>query len=726
MPPQAAKNASDQVHEAILRKAINAAVSKDQYNSQGTRTKITNALWEKAGKKVPYPWQLNVAESLLVGLDATVIAGTGAGKTMPFIMPLFAQPKRTVVIISPLNALEEDQAARFRSMGLTALAVNGDTYNVRLHKTIESGEVQVIVTSPEMCLEHDGFRSLLSSTKFASKIAYFVVDEAHCISQWGDEFRPVYANLGTLRALVPVRVPVLAVSATMPKPVLAQIRRTLHISEENSYHIHLGTDRHNIAWSVKNMSGGKKDIESLNFLIPSEMTDGTLPSQNLPHSLVFFDEINVAIDALLHLRERLPDKDRHLIQVYHSRRSRRSKRKVLRRFRSGRIRILLATEAAGMGCDIPDIEQVVQFMVPASLSVWMQRAGRAGRDPMLHARAILLVQPSIFQEIKARKPGKKKAPRIEESESNYRKNIESGLRSWIEATGCRREVAAAYFDDEVKRKPPAAVCCDNCAALRSLTTMLNDNLNNTLDDNLDDDLEASDCGDESEDETSESDDDEGLNSNGKRPLPPSSSVPKPPPNRRGDYLSNARKLIIEWRYSTWMAAYSRRPWGVQAFMPEKVLSAIASHARNTTIDHLIKDGWNSVHANAHGPQLLANLAEFDCQWKTRHEAEKLAKREAGKQATVERKAAVAKAKKAEREEARKLKAAQPKTRPSRAKSSTKRKLDESWVSIPTTSWLGECTTVKLLIDTSTPRCLRLLFANDNNTITVIFIPTKYI
>ncbi|KAF9231154.1 hypothetical protein BU15DRAFT_56515, partial [Melanogaster broomeanus] len=128
----------------------------------------------------------------------------------------------------------------------------------------------------------------------------------------------------------------------------------------------------------------------------------------------------------------------------------------LQRFEIGEIKVLFTTEAAGMGCDMPHIELVIQFMVPASLSIWMQRAGRAGRSPSLQARAVLLVQPSVFQAKKekrhseemeaARDPDKFEAP------VTYVKAVEDGLRNWLEAKSCRRDVADKYFNSGGKRK----------------------------------------------------------------------------------------------------------------------------------------------------------------------------------------------------------------------------------------------------------------------------------
>ncbi|KAJ7676762.1 P-loop containing nucleoside triphosphate hydrolase protein, partial [Mycena polygramma] len=454
----------------ILKKAREDAFKERGYQSAPTRAKIRNEFAERNDGMVAHEWQIDMGEALVLGLDCSLIAGTGAGKTMPFVMPLFVESDKMIIIISPLNALEIDQAARFRKMGLSAVAVNGDTYSNEIHKEIQEFKHRVIITSPDMCLKHDKFRQLLSTPAFAKKIAAFVVDEAHCISQWGDSFRTEYAELGTLRAFVPLKVPFMVASATLPPLVLAEVRKSMYMSTETSYHVNLGTDRPNIAWFVQHMKGAKSALESLGFLVPPHASEDELVE--LVQTMVFFDDINLAMEALEYLRDLLPPSARGSIALYHSRRSKRSKRIVMEKFRNGEIKILLATEAAGMGCDISHIEQVVQFMVPSSLSIWMQRAGRAGRNILIAARAILLVQPSVFKEV-APKKGAEPTEDV-----TFQKKVEDGLRAWIETDECRRDTADEYFDNGTVRTgtfnsmlcfpiahstklAPTGICCDN-------------------------------------------------------------------------------------------------------------------------------------------------------------------------------------------------------------------------------------------------------------------------
>ncbi|KAG5651392.1 hypothetical protein H0H81_008858 [Sphagnurus paluster] len=344
--------------------------------------------------------------------------------------------------------------------------------------------------------------------------------------------------------------------------VLAQVRATLHIQAETSCYVNVGIDRPNIAWFVRHMKGGKKDLDSLDFLLP------TSEKPELEQTMVFFDDINISLDALKWFLERLPLELHSQVEVYNSRRSSRSKKIVIDKFRNGEIKYLLTTEAAGMGCDIPNVEQVVQFMVPASLSIWMQRAGRAGRNIRILARAILLVQPSVFQEMRVENVDNEP----NDGEVKYRKDVEQGLREWIETVECRREAAAVYFDDRAAR----------------------------FDDETDNEIPTQSI----------------SNQNGKRTMEPSV------PNRRGPHLQGARDLLQKWRSETWRTLYCRRLWGIQCLLPDAILTAFATKARLRSREDLIAAGWSPTHCEKHGLQILHVLKVYDDGYWGVHQEEK--------------------------------------------------------------------------------------------------------
>ncbi|KAF5363029.1 hypothetical protein D9758_012611 [Tetrapyrgos nigripes] len=502
------------------------------YNSQAYRTLLHEEFKKRLPGMEPYEWQLDVSEALFLGLDCTVIAGTGSGKTMPFVMPLFAakdkvfggKDKVMVIIISPLNALEEDQAKKFNAMGISAVAVNKDTYTKEVHQAIQNNEYNDILTSPELALEHDKFH------------------------EWGNKFRPIYQDLGTLRLFVGLDIPFLATSATLTPPALAQVRKTLNINSLDSFHLNSGIDRYNIAWFVRRMNAGKSNLDVLSFVLKEN--PGDLEVTELLLTMVFFDDINVALAALKHLQECLPRHLRGQIAVYNLRHSTWSKRRILQEFREGKIKIFLTTEAAGMGWDIPNIYHVMQFMVPK-------------------AQAFLLVQPTVFQEMKSKEKG-------DDDKAVYKKDVE----------------AADTFDDHRPRTAPTGICCDNCLRKQDPNHPLlyiEPALSKS----------ASKQPTNSEEPLSE------PNSNGKRPMV---TVPA---TRKDVHLSSVRSLLEKWRYATFLEKYSSCSWGADALLPPKVLTTIATKAWLSSIDDLIGAGWSPIFARKHGLDILERIAMVD-------------------------------------------------------------------------------------------------------------------
>lgn len=313
----------------------------------------------------------------------------------------------------------------------------------------------MLVVGPKLCVSTESrFRSLLSQPAFSKRILALVIDEAHCISQWGSGFRPEYAELESVRAFIELRVAVHLASATMPPIVLAQARRTMHIHAENSFHLNLGNDRPNITWEVHRMSGGKSNIDALELIIPPDAAI----CRTLPRMVIFFDDIMESMRARRWFLEHLPARLHERVKTYNARKSQFSRDLTWERFRNREVDVLFASESAGMvsarwyndlshtkdkqGCDISDIELVVQFMAPESLSVLIQRSGRAGRQPGLQARAILLIEASAFHE-------KGKSVRQPGQPAEYVKQLEPGLRLYVEVPPdqCRRDVVDEYFDN---------------------------------------------------------------------------------------------------------------------------------------------------------------------------------------------------------------------------------------------------------------------------------------
>lgn len=195
-----------------------------------------------------------------------------------------------------------------------------------------------------MCLKHVACREALSSLGIAGRIYAFIVDEAHCISQWGGDFRQAYSELSKLRAYVPRGTPVAAFSATMTPRVLAEVEECLQIDGTAAYHLNLGNDRPNIKPSVVEID----NTQDYAALLSELMVDVEKSPTEIPKTLIFTSTRNATQQIWRYLREKLPKSFHASIDFLHAFRKRWGKDSVMDRFESGEVRILISTEAAGM------------------------------------------------------------------------------------------------------------------------------------------------------------------------------------------------------------------------------------------------------------------------------------------------------------------------------------------------------------------------------------------
>ncbi|KAJ7199856.1 P-loop containing nucleoside triphosphate hydrolase protein [Mycena pura] len=332
--------------QQILRQAREKARKKTGYNSDATRRDLAR-LFENSFKKPPYDWQIDVSEAFLLRLDVVLVAGTGAGKTIPFkfMMPLLLHREKYSLVISPLKVLQEEQAKRFKKIGLKAAAVNGDTYSSDLQKEINGQSHNAIFTSPEMCLEHDSLQKWLQDPGTGKRALGTIIDEAHCMSEWGGEFRPHYARLNTLRAILPTGAPILAASATLSPSALQDICSSLDLDLDETFFLNLGNDRPNITPSVVEKNSAK-DYAAVKMHLPNP-ADVHSPD-DLPKALVFTNAVKKTQILAAQLRCHYSHLPKGTVDFLHAHRTAKAKRRVMRDFRKGKIKILVATEAAGI------------------------------------------------------------------------------------------------------------------------------------------------------------------------------------------------------------------------------------------------------------------------------------------------------------------------------------------------------------------------------------------
>ncbi|KAJ7591736.1 P-loop containing nucleoside triphosphate hydrolase protein [Mycena floridula] len=628
----------------LLLETRKKAAAKSKYSSTQTRHQLQTLFTAKFGKPA-HEWQIDAVEAIYLGLDCILAAGTGMGKTIPFMMMLLPDQKKRIAVISPLKVLQQDQQKRFQDMGLSAARVNGDTWRrKKLRDSVRANDHQALFAGPEMWLKHDGFRKSLRESGFLEDTSAIVIDEGHCISQWGGDFRKAYAELDKLRALFPPGTPVLLASATLNKTALRDVRTTLSIDPEECFHLNLGNDRANISTEVHHMKNAH-DFDALEAQLEMHPTDPT----KLKKTLIFTNTVKLAQS----LPRKLQQKD---------------KRRVMRNFESGRTKILFATETVGMGADIPDIEVVIHFGVPSSLTVFIQRMGRAGRLSSIRARAVLLVEKSMFQRRKKRKPKKKKkgkklgeddsddpdAPvsvmrvtndgsvqdddgddidgmedgnmddqensgepsmaidRMDDEKYEWIKKVESVMREWITTEACPRDISDIHYLNP-PRKAPTGACCDRplCKYAAPVTALTNSRPCTPVCRSVDGGSTAS---------SPHSSPSKSPNKNGKRQIV---SRQKGPAKRTGDHLENATSRLRTWRFRMARDIYPDSSLIAEAILPDSVLTKIASNARLKTIEDLLPLEW--MLGRRHGQEVLDLLVVLD-EAKAKRNAEEIQQR----------------------------------------------------------------------------------------------------
>jgi ATP-dependent DNA helicase RecQ len=335
------------------------------------------ALQEKFGFDDFHPGQEDVVSRVLAGQDTLAILATGAGKSLTYQLPALLL-EGTTVVVSPLIALMKDQLDMLRERGITDVVALNSTLSedqeLRARERIASGTLRIVYTTPEK-LEDEAFLRLLKSIA----VPLFVVDEAHCISQWGHDFRPAYLALGSVIAALG-HPTVLALTATATPSVREDILYQLGLDQVKP--IVRGFDRPNLIYEARKAD---KEADKLRILSTLFTGDDALEGTGI----IYTATIKNALDVQHYLRTELGIP----AAVYHSKLHKEDRTSVHNLFMDEAIRAVVATNAFGLGIDKPNIRFVLHYDLPGSLEAYTQEAGRAGRDG-LDSRCILIYRMS--------------------------------------------------------------------------------------------------------------------------------------------------------------------------------------------------------------------------------------------------------------------------------------------------------------------------------------------
>ncbi len=371
--------------------------------------------------------QQEVIERIVAGEDVFLVMPTGGGKSLCYQVPALHRDG-VAVVVSPLIALMKDQVDALNANGVRVACLNSSLSSAEathVYRQLHAGTLDLLYVAPERLMMAD-FLDLLGTLK----LSLFAIDEAHCISQWGHDFRPQYTQLGRLRGLFPA-VPIVAMTATADPETRQDILSQLGLADATVFVA--GFDRPNITYTV--IPKQKPLVQLGSFLSGRRDEAGIVYALSRKRVEEVAERLRVAGFNAAAYHAGLPDNERTRVQEA---------------FQRDDIRIVVATVAFGMGIDKSNVRFVVHYDMPKSVESYYQETGRAGRDG-LPSEALMLF--GMGDVMTARKL-------IENSDNAERVKIElqklNAMVGYAEALTCRRRALLSYFGDLREH------VCDNC------------------------------------------------------------------------------------------------------------------------------------------------------------------------------------------------------------------------------------------------------------------------
>jgi ATP-dependent DNA helicase RecQ len=380
------------------------------------------------------PLQENIVRSLLAGRDACVVMPTGGGKSLCYQLPAAMSPDKTVIVISPLIALMEDQVAQLGQMGIPAALLNSSIPVAQQSRVIEkarAGEYRLLYLSPERLARED-----TNDWLKGVPVLFFAIDEAHCISEWGHEFRPEYRQLSRLRAHFPDRA-IAAFTASATQRVRHDIIRQLELRAPDKYIASF--HRPNLRYVVRACDA----FSQTEFLLRAMRSYGN-------ENIIVYAPTIATVESTVDLLQ-----ENGIPAIgYHGQMNAVDRRLNQERWMADEVRVMVGTIAFGLGINKAAVRAVIHLSLPKSIEQYYQEAGRGGRDG-LPADCVLLWQKKDAG-LHAYFIGQINDP--EEKERAWQRYHE--IRGFVESNVCRHLRVCGHFGEN--KKWASCGACDVC------------------------------------------------------------------------------------------------------------------------------------------------------------------------------------------------------------------------------------------------------------------------